>query len=194
MGKEVKEKKPKKKKEKQTFKQRLLSDAIMLSIVFAIGAIALIFIVRPYYSGEKYYDKKGLHTVIPNPKQDDSWKERKDDYDGIKYTYIYKPGIKENTEDYMTFMVFSSKRAAKKAYKLMMENDYDVTEEQDNYFIGWEKGVCDASIEQIVCLYGKRIVFADIAVYSEWAMSDDEVSSGNTYPERKQYVLIHFAQ
>lgn len=194
MEKEVKEKKPKKKKEKQTFKQRLLSDAIMLSIVFAIGAIALIFIVRPYYTGEKNYDEKGLNTVIPDPKQDNRWKEREYDFDGIKYTYIYNPGRRENTEDYMTFMVFSSKRDAKKAYKLMMENDYDVTEEQDNYFIGWKKGVCDASIEQIVCLYGNRIVFADIAVYSEWAMSDDEVCSGNTYPEHKQYVLIHFAE
>lgn len=157
-----------------------------------ISTIILVILLAPPIIF-KYIDIGNRVTGSTPNLDDDRWKTRKSDYDGINYTYIYMPGKKMSTEDYVQFRKFNNKRDAKKVYNLMKENDYEVLEEKSTYFIGWERDVCDAAVKAVVCISGNTIVTSDIYISSEWATTEDDDSpSYCDYPERLQYVLERY--
>ena len=161
-------------------------------ILLIIVAIIVVLIVAPSIIF-RYVSMEDIVAGRTPDFNDDRWKTRESDYDGIKFTYIYMPGKKLSTEDYMVYRRFGNKRDAKKFYKHLKEDSYDVLEEENTYFIGWERDVCDAAIKAIVCIDGNTIVTSDIYIASEWATTEDDNSpSYYDHSERLQYVLDRY--
>ncbi len=162
-------------------------------LLILAGAIALPQLLKAGYSFEN--PCQSTQDEILQSFGDEKWIMDDSKYYGHKYTYVHKAGEKQKTSDNMYYMFFNSNHAAKKVYKKMMSDGYDIETQGENYFIGWEKGVMDAAIKKIVCLKDDTIIYADIECVNEWAMSpEDESSRVVTFPENKQYILEHFVE
>ena len=179
-------------------KQRSRSKASkwLTGILSAIAVIAVIAMVAApqIVKREGYVPREERNKDYGNYENDDRWTVSETELYGIKCKDIYNPGVKTEIEDHMSYLEFSSKRQAKRVYRLLRKNGYsDISEAGDTYFIGWENGVMDAAIQKMVCLYGRKIVYADVYVASEWARSPDDTSPSSwSYPERRQFMLDHF--
>ncbi len=111
-----------------------------------------------------------------------SWNVKKLEDDNGAVLSIWNSGHKETEIDYLSFNVYDNAADAGKAYKRMLEyykaySDSEV-EEGFNWFTGWEPGVCDAAIYEMVCLQDNIIVYAELEVVSCWA---DDYWEDETY-------------
>lgn len=174
---------------------------IFIAVILGLGGA---FLLAPLLESDIYGSGTARHDRAVLPKVDDSdktkktnvWKERDSSYRDIEYRCIYYSGKAETVEQNIEYYEFESRRKARKVYKLMKKDGYDpINEEGSNYFVGWEKGVMDASIEKIVCLYDNLIITTELYVGSEWASSpDDPTPRSFSYPERKDYILQNFGE
>lgn len=74
---------------------------------------------------------------------------RKEDNDGSRSLYVWYQGDKITSQEHLTFRVFNSSSEAKRKYRSMYENYQGyrgIDEEGENWFIGWEPYVFDASM------------------------------------------------
>ena len=121
---------------------------------------------------------------------------------GSKYLDVWYSGEKSTARDHLRFRVFDSSSQAKRAFKNMYESYEDyrgIDEEDDNWFAGWEPGVCDASIYSMVYIEDNVLIMAELEVISEWpvGLDDDvEITSAPRQPgfdrsTLKDYVLKH---
>lgn len=124
------------------------------------------------HDNRKYTASDDLHNT------DSDEQERVFEIDSKKYSYLYT-----STQEGFDYMKFDDERDAKKVYSFLKEDWYDVLEEKDTYFVGWERYVLDAGIKRIVCIDGKIIVVSMIYI-SGWSSFCD-------FPDRKQYVIEH---
>ena len=171
---------------------------LLIILIACVGGVAITFIITaPFFKGTAYYDNEGKHYVSDLPDTNDpnsGWIEKESEYSGAKCKHIYMRGdMRNETKDYLIYYVYNSERAAKKAYNEMKENGYDVNEEGENYFVGWQKDVWDAAIEAVVCQNDKMIVVGEFNNISEWAYEEGEEPDGLYLPELKQYVIDNFA-
>ena len=177
-------------KENKSFKERFVRWIVLILIAIVLANAVIIVFLYPLMEKDLY----GTHHVPDTDYEYSKWKERDGEYDGIKFTKIYHTGENHDTEDYLTFYKFKTKRSAKKVFNKLKEDGYDSIEEGENYFIGWEKGVDDAVVKDIVALDGKIIVFADIYVASAWAMREDEEPKVYEFTERREYVMKNYVR
>lgn len=185
-------------------KSKALRWLCIIGIAVLLGLGVTFIILIPFFRGDFYVSSTGIYSreMLPQVEASDSvkktnvWKEQESDYCGIEYRYIYYSGQAETVDQCIKYHEFKNRRQARKAYNMMKKNGYEpIGEEGSNYFIGWEKGVMDASIEQIVCLSGKLIITAVLETASEWATSPDDTTPRSfAYPERKQYILQNYAR
>lgn len=186
--------------EKESRKSKFLRWLWIVFLGIFLGVAVSFAIMIPFLKGDYYLDGSGLHSKKDLPQVTDGkgipnvWKSLEDSYCGIDYLYIYFSGNKDTVDKSIIYMQFPSRHKARKAYRLMKRNGFSSFEEEErNYFIGWEKGVTDASIQKMVCLSGKVIVSTDVYVSSEWATyENDPTPSSFSYPDRRQYILDHF--
>lgn len=189
------------KQEKSAKKRKLPKIVRWLIIIAATVAGALLIttlITLPYIKGELLVTNEGTVKVkkYGDYENDNRWVKRDDECCGIKCTVLYNPHEKTEVEEYMKYMKFSSKSKAKKAFELLREQGYyDIEEEGENYFIGWQKGVEDAASKEMVCLCDKMIVSSELFVSSEMARAEDDDSPSSwDFPERKQFMLDNFVR
>ena len=74
-------------------------------------------------------------------------------------------------------------------------------EEGKNWFAGWEPGVCDASIYNMVYLEDNVLIMAELEIVSEWPepwpdedepdITPEPVSAGYDRSILKDYVIEH---
>ena len=130
----------------------------------------------------KYATEYDLELNKTKHKDDMPWSIRKYEDDNQIYLSIWNGSHKEEALDYLSFRVYDSASDAKKAYKEILEyyksySDSDVVE-GFNWFTGWEPGVCDAFIYEMVYLQDNVIIYADLDIVSAWAddywYDDDE--------------------
>lgn len=185
-------------------KSKALRWLCIIFIAVILGLSATFIILIPFFRGDFYVNSTGMYSreTPPSVEASDSgkktnvWKDSMSSYCGIEYRYIYYSGKAETVDQNIKYYEFKNRRRARKAYNMMKRNGYDpIGEEGNNYFVGWEKGVMDASIEQMVCLSGKLIIIAEVCCTSEWATSPDDTSPRSfSYPERKQYILDNYVR
>lgn len=119
---------------------------------------------------------------------------------GSKYLDVWYSGEKSTAREHLRFRVFDSSSQAKRAFKNMYESYEDyrgIDEEGDNWFAGWEPGVCDASIYNMVYIEDNVLIMAELEVISEWPVGlDDDVEitsaprqSGFDRSTLKDYVI-----
>ena len=119
---------------------------------------------------------------------------------GSKYLDVWYSGEKSTAREHLRFRVFDSSSQAKRAFKNMYESydDYrGVDEEGENWFAGWEPGVCDASIYNMVYIEDNVLIMAELEIVSEWPVSIDDdteitpepVRSGFDRSTLKDYVI-----
>lgn len=172
---------------------------LILIVGTIVGALAITTLITlPYLKGDLYVTNEGTKKSHDNDdfEVDDRWEESDSSCCGIECKSYYNPHPNTEIEEEISYLKFSGKKKAKKAFDLLKENCYyNIEEEGDNYFVGWLEGVCDASIKEIVCLDGDVIVSSEIYIASEWATSEDDTDPRAwNYPERKQYVMDHYVK
>lgn len=192
------------KTENTDLRKRKHKESKPVTLLVMIVGILLVFIIVSmlisisYFKYDLFNSAQRIVSVhqYGNYENNDRWVVSDTKCCKIKCVSIYNPYEKSETEEYMKYLKFSNNKKASKAYTLLKENGYyNITEEGENYFIGWEEGVQDASIKEMVCLYDNMIVSAEIYVVSEWARSEDDTSqSAWEYPERKQFVFDNFVR
>ena len=121
---------------------------------------------------------------------------------GSKYLDVWYSGEKSTAREHLRFRVFDSSSQAKRAFKNMYESYEDyrgVDEEGENWFAGWEPGVCDASIYNMVYIEDNVLIMAELEFVSEWVVYPDDdteitpkpVRSGFDRSTLKDYVIKH---
>ena len=115
----------------------------------------------------------GDRTTVMN-----KWSVYKSDWDGVLRLNIYCTSSYQTNDcrDHVSFIVFDNAGIAEQQFdKLYGEfKNYSGVEDQgDNWFLGWEPGVCDASIKQIVLLEGNVLITAEVEIYGEFCGTYD---------------------
>lgn len=159
------------------------------------GAVVLIGVVFFWYFVFGDLHITGNDAALPDVSAE-NWVERKRDYYGWNYTYYYNSCPSMDVKDNLQLLKFSSKWKARHVYRMMKEgySSYQtLTGEGENYYMGWEPGVCDAMIHNIVCLDGKMIIRAetDGRVIIPEADVVDPVGWANSSVEG--YIITNFA-
>lgn len=102
-----------------------------------------------------------------------AWNVRKLENDDEVVLDIWNSGHRESEIEYLDFRVYDSASDARKAYKRTLEyyKNYSGSElvEGNNWFTGWEPGVCDAAIYEMVYLQDNVIISAELNIVSCWA-------------------------
>lgn len=76
--------------------------------------------------------------------------------------------------DECDYYIFDNNRSASKAFDFMKKNWIDnETDSGNNYVQGWEKGVCDASLEIYIHLTENMIITTYVQETVEWGTPDD---------------------
>ena len=112
-----------------------------------------------------------------------AWNVRKLENDGEVVLDIWDSGHRETEIEYLDFRVYDSAADARKAYKMTLKyyknySDSDVVEGR-NWFTGWEPGVCDAAIYEMVYLQDNVIIMTELNIVSCWTDDywyDDETT------------------
>lgn len=127
----------------------------------------------------------------------DKWSIIKTDYNGPVHLRIYCPSSYQSNSprDHVTFNVYDNETDAMEVYssfKADYENYQGLEDQGDNWFLGWEPEVCDASIKTIVCIEDNVIITAEVEFYGEFAGYDDyydDVTPEPTVPVFDSTVL-----
>ena len=149
---------------------------------------------KDYATGYPIEVKKHDRNVL------DKWDIWKRQEKGVTFLQISCRGEKEEPMDDLLFWVYDTPEEAKYAYDNYYESTKKYTsgkywQEDKNWFIGEEPGVCDATVIWMVCLEDNVIITGDIDVWSAWS---ENVSDGvQTDPpaddpgdsELKEYVI-----
>ena len=160
-------------------------------VIAAVAAVMILPKLSVQETKTKRRDKKPSHKYATEydveqdrttRKDGKPWSIRKYEDGPQVYLSIWNGSHKEEALDYLSFRVYDSASDAKKAYKKTLEyyksySDSDVVE-GFNWFTGWEPGVCDAFIYEMVYLQDNVIIYADLDIVSAWAddywYDDDE--------------------
>ena len=187
---------------KSSKKPLIIGLAIAGTVVIAAVAAALImpmFIAKetrtkgrdrkPSY---KYATKYDLELNKADYGVYEKWSVSKREQDDKIYLDVWNGGQKDEPVQYLSFRVYDSASDARKAYKniLISYKDYDDDIVLgDNWFTGWEPGVCDAFIYEMVYLQDNVIIFADLDIESAWAYDDwdDEDTTDYTGPTQSYF-------
>lgn len=168
---------------------------ITVAVVFAIFAVLIIIPrVAIHFISEGYTFKRTpvQNEIITKGGYEDLITERVKLY-GVKCKYIKPVCSSDNPYSRIRYHVFSSEKAAQKAFENMKAGLYDGYSCNDNCIEGYEMGVEDAN----VCLYakinGKLIVSVSISFYNLYGVDDPviikEVSDiTKAYTISKQFI------
>lgn len=113
--------------------------------------------------------------------------------DGVYFSedcYVVRSNNKYNN---VRFIVFDSDRKAEKFYEEAVDSYLTgVDEEGDNYSIGYEYGVCDASIIDMILVDKNIVLVAEVAMYGDWAYveGDEYEPAGTVYLNEDQIAKI----
>lgn len=74
----------------------------------------------------------------------------------------------------LVFVYDSDVEATENYYNLVDRSLISVSTEGDNYSIGYEEGVCDASIKIMIFHVDNLILIMDVSISSDWAVDIDD--------------------
>ena len=80
------------------------------------------------------------------------------------------------------FLIFDTEKEAQEFYDYAIENYLTSCDYSDEkYSIGWEFGVCDASIKDMILIDKNMVMVAEVSIYGEWVGPDEDTPSGTVY-------------
>ena len=180
------------------------------AFVLVLGAAVILPLIiaktnakPPHLFEKKYVSEYDLDYGETAYKVYKNWNVRKyKTNNGSKYLDVWYSGEKSTAREHLRFRVYDSSSQAKKAFKYMYEsyeNYRGIDEEGENWFAGWEPGVCDASIYDMIYIEDNVIIMAELEIVSEWPVSIDDdteitpepVRSGFDRSTLKDYVIKH---
>lgn len=153
----------------------VLGASVILPLIIAKGNAN-----PPRLFEKKYVSEYDLDYGETAYKVYTKWNVRKyKPNNGSKYLDVWYSGEKSTAREHLRFRVFDSSSQAKRAFKNMYESYEDyrgIDEEGDNWFAGWEPGVCDASIYSMVYIEDNVLIMAELEIIGEWPVivSDED--------------------
>ena len=196
--------------QKKKNKTGLIITICSAALVLVLGAAVYLPLIiaktnakPPHLFEKKYVSEYDLDYGETAYKVYKNWNVRKyKPNSGSKYLDVWYSGEKSTAREYLRFRVYDSSSQAQKAFKNLYEsyeNYRGVDEEGENWFAGWEPGVCDASIYDMVYIEDNVLIMAELDIISEWPVSiDDEpedtpepVGTGFDRSTLKDYIFKH---
>lgn len=114
----------------------------------------------------------------------EGWRVRKGE--AALFLWNEKKESEKDEKEQLEFRVHDSEDIAKERYKELYNSSGPVIKEGDNWYVGKEPGVCDASITLIVCREDNVIITGEVLWVGEWG-SLNEVRSENATEYKDPY-------
>ena len=114
----------------------------------------------------------------------EGWRVRKGK--AALFLWNEKKESEKDEKEQLEFRVYDSEDIAKERYKELYNSSPSIIKEGDNWYVGEEPGVCDASITLIVCREDNVIITGEVFWVGEWG-SLNEVRSENATEYKDPY-------
>ena len=114
----------------------------------------------------------------------EGWRVRKGE--AALFLWNEKKESEKDEKEQLEFRVYDSEDIAKERYKELYNSSPSIIKEGDNWYVGEEPGVCDASITLIVCREDNVIITGEVLWVGEWG-SLNEVRSENATEYKDPY-------
>lgn len=114
----------------------------------------------------------------------EGWRVRKGK--AALFLWNEKKESEKDEKEQLEFRVYDSEDMAKERYKELYNSSPSIIKEGDNWYVGEEPGVCDASITLIVCREDNVIITGEVLWVGEWG-SLNEVRSENATEYKDPY-------
>ena len=114
----------------------------------------------------------------------EGWRVRKGEV--VLFLWNEKKESEKDEKEQLEFRVYDSEDIAKERYKELYNSSPSIIKEGDNWYVGEEPGVCDASITLIVCREDNVIITGEVLWVGEWG-SLNEVRSENATEYKEPY-------
>lgn len=114
----------------------------------------------------------------------EGWRVRKGET--ALFLWNEKKESEKDEKEQLEFRVYDSEDIAKERYKELYNSSPSIIKEGDNWYVGEEPGVCDASITLIVCREDNVIITGEVLWVGEWG-SLNEVRSENATEYKDPY-------
>jgi len=141
----------------------------------------------------KYYKPVSQYNLETGKWERDStgkWNIYKNDRLGPTYLQL-RTYAKDELKDRLSFYVFDNDAEARQAFHNMADTMYSISVNEEDRIVGYDGGVCDAEIESLRFLDGNVIMYAQLGVYSAWAVNASDYAPPKTDDEIMGYVLEH---
>ncbi len=123
----------------------------------------------------------------------EGWRVRKGK--AALFLWNEKKESEKDEKEQLEFRVYDSEDIAKERYKELYNSSPSIIKEGDNWYVGEEPGVCDASITLIVCREDNVIITGEVLWVGEWgSLSDVRSENATEYKdpykkELEEYVI-----
>lgn len=161
----------------------------MKSLVMIIMAVVLSACTA--VSGNDYgRPVSSLELEMGRSLHDDDWRVYKNENFGPDCLLLSSRNDSD-MKDRLMFYIFDDDSKAAEAFANMPGSMYNISVDEDDHIIGYDEGVCDASIQSLRYVEGNVIIYAELACYSGWSEGSDDYSPPVVDDEIADYVYAN---